>query len=42
MAFAEAQADVVVSVFELSATNKAWLMAVPCKGSLPTDPLIYR
>lgn len=46
MALTEAQADVLVKVFELSAVDKAWLMAVPYKGSLPTtvptDPLIYR
>lgn len=40
------QAGVVAEVFGLSAEEKAWLMVVPYKGSLPTavptDPLIYR
>jgi cyanate lyase len=40
------QADVVAEIFGLSAAEKAWLMVVPYKGSLPTavptDPLIYR
>jgi len=41
-----AQADAVAELFGLSAAEKAWLMVVPYKGSLPTsvptDPLIYR
>jgi len=40
------QAGVVAEVFGLSNEEKAWLMVVPYKGSLPsavpTDPLIYR
>jgi cyanate lyase len=40
------QAGVVAEVFGLSDEEKAWLMVVPYKGSLPsavpTDPLIYR
>jgi cyanate lyase len=46
MAFTEAQASAVVDIFDLNADDKAWLMTVPYKGSLPTsvptDPLIYR
>ncbi len=40
------QAAMVAETFGLSAEEKAWLMVVPYKGSLPTavptDPLIYR
>jgi cyanate lyase len=40
------QAGVVAETFGLTAEEKAWLMVVPYKGSLPTsvptDPLIYR
>jgi len=40
------QAGVVAEMFGLSDDEKAWLMVVPYKGSLPsavpTDPLIYR
>ena len=40
------QAGVLAEVFGLSPEEKAWLMVVPYKGSLPTavptDPLIYR
>ena len=40
------QAGVLAEVFGLSPEEKAWLLVVPCKGSLPTavptDPLIYR
>lgn len=40
------QAGVVASLFELTESEKQWLMVVPYKGSLPTsvptDPLIYR
>jgi len=46
MTFNAEQADVVASIFELTAEEKQWLMVVPYKGSLPTavptDPLIYR
>jgi cyanate lyase len=41
-----AQAAVIGRIFDLSAEDQRWLMAVPYKGSLPTsvptDPLIYR
>jgi cyanate lyase len=40
------QAGVLAEVFGLTPEEKAWLMVVPYKGSLPTavptDPLIYR
>lgn len=40
------QAGIVAKIFGLTAEEKAWLMVVPYKGSLPTsvptDPLIYR
>ena len=40
------QAGVIAELFDLSETDKQWLMVVPYKGSLPTavptDPLIYR
>ncbi len=40
------QADIVASIFDLTAEEKKWLQVVPYKGSLPTpvptDPLIYR
>jgi cyanate lyase len=46
MAFTDAQASTIVDIFGLDTDDKAWLMAVPYKGSLPTtvpsDPLIYR
>ncbi len=46
MALDAEQAGVIAEVFGLSAGDKAWLMVVPYKGSLPTsvptDPLIYR
>jgi cyanate lyase len=46
MTFNAEQADVIASIFELTAEEKQWLMVVPYKGSLPTavptDPLIYR
>ena len=37
-----AQAKVLGKIFGLSADEQKWLMVVPYKGSLPTDPLIYR
>jgi cyanate lyase len=40
------QADVMAGIFDLTDSEKKWLMVVPYKGSLPTaipgDPLIYR
>ena len=46
MTFNAEQAGVLAGIFGLSASEKAWLMVVPYKGSLPTsvptDPLIYR
>ena len=46
MTFNAAQAGVLAEIFGLSTDEKAWLMVVPYKGSLPTsvptDPLIYR
>lgn len=40
------QAGVIAETFGLTPEEKAWLMVVPYKGSLPTsvptDPLIYR
>jgi len=40
------QASVIAETFGLTPEEKAWLMVVPYKGSLPTlvptDPLIYR
>ena len=40
------QANIVAELFDLSDTEKKWLMVPPYKGSLPTavptDPLIYR
>ena len=46
MALTPQQADVVAGIFGLNSEDKAWLVAVPYKGSLPTavptDPLIYR
>ena len=40
------QAGTIAEIFGLSPQEKAWLMVVPYKGSLPTavptDPLIYR
>ncbi len=46
MTFNAEQAGVLAEIFALSPEEKAWLMVVPYKGSLPTsvptDPLIYR
>ncbi len=46
MTFNAEQAGVLADIFSLSPDEKAWLMVVPYKGSLPssvpTDPLIYR
>ncbi len=46
MTFNAQQAGVLAEIFKLSPQEKAWLMVVPYKGSLPTavptDPLIYR
>ena len=46
MTFNAEQADVLAEIFGLNTHEKAWLMVVPYKGSLPTsvptDPLIYR
>ena len=46
MTFNAEQADVLAEIFGLNTDEKAWLMVVPYKGSLPTsvptDPLIYR
>jgi cyanate lyase len=46
MTFNAQQAGVVAEIFGLTPDEKAWLMVVPYKGSLPTavptDPLIYR
>jgi cyanate lyase len=46
MTLSAEQAGVVADFFGLSQEDQRWLMAVPCKGSLPTavptDPLIYR
>src|SRR5690625_5182657 len=46
MTLTEAQATTVAQIFDLSDSERKWLMQVPYKGSLPTeiptDPLIYR
>ena len=46
MTFHAEQAGVLAEIFGLNTDEKAWLMEVPYKGSLPTsvptDPLIYR
>ncbi|HLR30021.1 MAG TPA: cyanase [Paenalcaligenes sp.] len=46
MTLTEAQAATVAQIFDLSDSERKWLMQVPYKGSLPTeiptDPLIYR
>ena len=46
MTFNAEQAGVLAEIFGLNPDEKAWLMVVPYKGSLPTsvptDPLIYR
>ena len=46
MTFNAEQAGVLAEIFGLDTDEKAWLMVVPYKGSLPTsvptDPLIYR
>ena len=46
MTFNAEQAGVLAEIFALTPEEKAWLMVVPYKGSLPTsvptDPLIYR
>ncbi|WP_372527621.1 cyanase [Piscinibacter sp.] len=46
MTLSAEQAGIVAEFFDLSPAEKAWLMVVPYKGSLPTsvptDPLIYR
>ena len=46
MTFNAEQAGALAEIFGLNPDEKAWLMVVPYKGSLPTsvptDPLIYR
>lgn len=42
----EQQASVLAEIFQLTETEKKWLMVTPSRGSLPTtvptDPTIYR
>ena len=42
MTFDDQQAKIIGKIFGLSAEEQKWLQVVPYKGSLPTDPLIYR